>query len=106
MRLAGWTVTFVPSAAQWLTPVQVSGGYMLTTDRRSVSSARAEEERRARLPLTQRARLAELEHQGWQLRCIRSAPPLVVVASPKNRLAVLTAEGRLAEPMGVTLRQR
>jgi hypothetical protein len=78
---------------------------MLVTDRRRYS-ATAHNQARSRLPLTQRARLAELEHAGWQLCCIRSDPPQVIVASPKNRLAVLTVEGRLAEPMGVTLRRR
>lgn len=78
---------------------------MLITDRRRAST-RAQAELRARLPLAQRARLAELEHAGWRLRCIRENPTLVVIASPKNRLAVLTAEGRLAEPMGVTVRRR
>lgn len=78
---------------------------MLVTDRRR-STAHEQKEARAQLPLTQRARLAELEHAGWRLCCIRSNPPQVVVASPKNRLALLTAEGRLAEPMGVTLRHR
>jgi hypothetical protein len=78
---------------------------MLVGDRRRYS-ARADEEARARLPLTQRARLAELEHAGWQLCCIRHDPPKVIVRSPKNRLCVLTAEGRLAEPMGVQVRYR
>lgn len=78
---------------------------MLTTDRRRFN--RDEQARlRAELPLTQRARLAELEQDGWTLKCIRTAPPQVVVLSPKGRAAVLTPEGRLADPMGVTLRNR
>ncbi|GHA68457.1 hypothetical protein [Cognatilysobacter bugurensis] len=78
---------------------------MLITDRRR--STREEQARsRAGLPLTQRARLAELEQQGWALSCIRAAPPQVIVLSPKGRAALLTREGRLADPMGVTLRHR
>jgi hypothetical protein len=78
---------------------------VLTSDRRR--STRDEQARlRAALPLTQRARLAELEHDGWTLKCIRATPPQVVVLSPKGRTAVLTPEGRLADPMGVTLRHR
>lgn len=78
---------------------------MLTTDRRRFT---LDEQARLRgeLPLTQRARLAELEQSGWTLRCIRTAPPQVVVVSPKGRAAVLTAEGQLADPMGVQLRSR
>lgn len=78
---------------------------MLVTDRRRYF-AHAQDEARARLPLTQRARLSELESAGWRLCCIRSDPPQVIVASPKNRLCVLTIEGRLAEPMGVRVRHR
>jgi hypothetical protein len=78
---------------------------MLVTDRRRFSAG-AQAEARRRLPLAQRARLVELEHAGWRLCCIRNDPPQVVVASPKNRLAVLTTEGRLAEPMGVRVRHR
>lgn len=78
---------------------------MLTTDRRRFT--RDEQARlRAELPITQRARLAELEHEGWTLKCIRTTPPQVVVLSPKGRIALLTREGRLADPMGVTLRNR
>lgn len=78
---------------------------MLTADRRRFNG---EEQARLRaaLPLTQRARLAELEHAGWSLGCIRTAPSQVIVLSPKGRAAVLTPEGRLADPMGVTLRHR
>jgi hypothetical protein len=78
---------------------------VLTTDRRRLTRD-GQAPIRAALPLTQRARLAELEHEGWTLKCIRTAPPQVVVQSPKGRAAVLTAEGRLADPMGVTLRHR
>lgn len=78
---------------------------MLTSDRRRFST-REQALQRAQLPLTQRARLAELEHEGWRLHCIRGQPPQVVIVSPKHRLALLTAEGRLAEPMGVTVRHR
>ena len=78
---------------------------MLTTDRRRRGDA-ALDARRAALPLIQRARLAELENEGWTLRCIRGEPPQVVVALPRRRLALLTAEGRLADAMGVTLRYR
>lgn len=78
---------------------------MLTADRRRFN--RDEQARlRAALPLVQRARLAELELAGWTLGCIRTTPPQVVVLSPKGRPAVLTPEGRLADPMGVTLRHR
>lgn len=64
----------------------------------------AQARRRRVLPLLQRARLAELEHEGWMLACIREAPSRVVVRSPKGRALVLTVEGHLADPMGVTLR--
>lgn len=78
---------------------------MLTADRRRAN--REEQARlRAALPITQRARLAELEHEGWTLKCIRTAPPQVVLLSPKGRTALLTPEGRIADPMGVTLRNR
>lgn len=78
---------------------------MLTIDRRRFT--RDEQARlRAALPLTQRARLAELEQAGWTLNCIRATPPQVIVMSPKGRTAVLTAAGQLADPMGVTLRNR
>lgn len=61
---------------------------------------------RTGLPLVQRARLAELEQLGWSLSCIRASPPQVIVLSPKGRPSVLTPDGRLADPMGVTLRYR
>lgn len=78
---------------------------VLTADRRRFNGD-GQARLRAALPLTQRARLAELEHAGWSLGCIRTVPPQVIVVSPKGRAAVLTAEGRLADPMGVTLRHR
>lgn len=78
---------------------------MLTTDRRRWSEDSLHARRQA-LPLLQRARLAELEGEGWTLRCIRGEPAQVVVASPRKRLAILTAEGRLADAMGVALRYR
>lgn len=78
---------------------------MLTGDRRCF--ARDEQARlRAELPLTQRARLAELELGGWTLKCIRASPVQGVVLSPKGCASVLTREGRLANPIGVTLRNR
>lgn len=78
---------------------------MLTSDRRRCSGATLQDQR-AQLPLMQRARLSELEQEGWQLRCIRSEPVQVVVSSRKNRLAVLLPDGRLVDAMGVALRYR
>lgn len=78
---------------------------MRTIDRRRCAPD-VTEQLRARLPLLQRARLAELEHAGWTLQCIRQEPPQVVIVSPKKRAALLTPTGQLAEPMGVTLRPR
>jgi len=78
---------------------------MLTSDRRRWSGSNLQEQR-AQLPLMQRARLSELEQDGWQLRCIRTDPLQVVVSSRKNRLAVLLPDGRLVDAMGVALRYR
>lgn len=78
---------------------------MLTIDRRRWAIGELQR-LRMQLPVLQRARLAELEHDGWQLRCIRQQPRQVILASRRNRLAVLTEDGRLADAMGVTLRYR
>lgn len=78
---------------------------MLTADSRRFDGD-AQPRLRAALSTTQRARLAEPEHAGWSLGCIRATPPQVIVLPPKGRAAVPTPEAASPIRWGVTLRHR
>lgn len=67
---------------------------MLIYDRRRCRPP-ADHEMRGRLTIAQRARLGELEHEGWRLLFIRGEPAVAFVAHEERGYGMLPREGRL-----------
>lgn len=66
---------------------------MLIYDRRRCRPPQPDEMRR-RLSLPQRARLGQLEHEGWRLLFVRGEPAVAYLTHEERGHAMLAREGR------------
>ena len=76
---------------------------MLIYDRRRCRPP-ADYEMRRRLTIAQRARLGELEHEGWRLLFVRGEHAVAFVAHDERGYGMLPREGRLLSVRSLPLR--
>ena len=77
---------------------------MLIYDRRRCRPPQADETRR-RLTLTQRARMGQLEHDGWRLLFVRGEPTVAFLMHDEQGCAMLGRDGRLVGVRALPQRQ-